>query len=135
MFNKSTVKSTVTLGAALDQDILDNERSSQNFCRMTPTHVPEQFDRTMGCTAAELISWLPRSLPDAQLAVDDTLGRCVASWPEGSLRLQWSPLPDRCIALLRIPQLQVHFAFEGLDDAARYARQKFFDLHTHRGGG
>ena len=35
---------------------------------MTPTHVPEQFDRTMGCTAAELISWLPRSLPDAQLA-------------------------------------------------------------------
>ena len=135
MFNKSTVKSTVTLGAALDQDILDNERSSQNFCRMTPTHVPEQFDRTMGCTAAELISWLPRSLPDAQLVVDVTLGRCVASWPEGSLRLQWSPLPDRCIALLRIPQLQVHFAFEGLDDAARYARQKFFDLHTHRGGG
>ena len=82
---------------------------------MTPTHVPEQFDRTMGCTAAELIRWLPRALPDAQLAVDATLGRCIA--------------------LLRIPQLQVHFAFEGLDDAARYARQKFFDLHTHRGGG
>ena len=37
--------------------------------------------------------------------------------------------------LLRIPQLQVHFAFEGLEDVARYARQKFFDLHTHRGGG
>lgn len=102
---------------------------------MTPSHVPEQFDRTMGCTAAELLSWLPRALPDAQLAVDETLGRCVASWPEGSLRLQWSPLPDRCIALLRIPQLQVHFAFVGLDGAARYARQKFFDLHTHRGGG
>jgi hypothetical protein len=102
---------------------------------MTPTHVPEQFARTMGCTTVELISWLPRALPEAQLAVDAALGCCVASWPEGSLRLQWSPLPDRCIALLRIPQLQVHFAFEGLDDAARYARQKFFDLHTHRGGG
>lgn len=56
---------------------------------MMPTHVPEQFSRTMGCTAAELISWLPRSLAEAQLAVE----------------------------------------------AARYARQKFFDLHTHRGGG
>jgi hypothetical protein len=56
---------------------------------MTPTHVPEQFARTMGCTPAELISWLPRSLPDAQLTVE----------------------------------------------AARHARQKFFDLHTHRGGG
>jgi hypothetical protein len=43
---------------------------------------------------------------------------------------RWSPLPDRCITLLRIPQLQVHFAFQGLDDAARETRQKFFDLHT-----
>jgi len=56
---------------------------------MTPTHLPEQFDRTMGCTAAELISGLPRSLSEAQWAVE----------------------------------------------GARYARQKFFDLHTHRGGG
>ena len=89
----------------------------------------------MGCTAVELISWLPRSLPHAQLALNTALGCCVASWPEGSLNLQWSTLPDRCIALLRIPQLQVHFAYQGLDDAARYTRQKFFDLHTHRGGG
>jgi hypothetical protein len=86
---KSTVKSTVTLGAALGPNVLDNEHPSPDFCRMTPTHVPEQFARTMGCTPAELISWLPRSLPDAQLAVE----------------------------------------------AARHARQKFFDLHTHRGGG
>lgn len=89
----------------------------------------------MGCTAAELISWLPRALPAAQLAVDTVQGRCVATWPEGSLCLKWSALPDRCIALLRIPQLKVHFMFEGLDNQARYARQKFFDLHTHRGGG
>lgn len=102
---------------------------------MTPTHVPEHFDRAMGCTAAELISWLPRSLPDAQLAIDTALGCCVATWPEGSLRMQWTILPERCIALLRIPQLQVHFVFQGLDGAARYARQKYFDLHTHRGGG
>ena len=73
-------------------------------------------------------------MPHAQLMVDAALGCGVASWPEGTLRLQWSPLPDRCIALLRIPQLQVYFAFEGLDDAAHFARQKFCDLHTHRGG-
>ncbi len=61
---------------------------------MTPTHVPEQFDGTMGCTATELSS-----------------------------------------GLLRIPQLQVHFAFQGMDDKTRYGQQKFFDLPSHRGGG
>ncbi|WP_396433328.1 hypothetical protein [Limnohabitans sp.] len=34
-----------------------------------PTHVPEPFDRNMGWTAAEQTGWLPRSLPEAQLAV------------------------------------------------------------------
>jgi hypothetical protein len=36
---------------------------------MMPTQVPEPFDRNMGGTAAEQTGWLPRSLPEAQLAV------------------------------------------------------------------
>ena len=47
----------------------------------------------------------------------------------------WEPLPERRIALLRMPQLQVDFAWNGLDAQQRYRRQRFFDLSTQRGGG
>jgi hypothetical protein len=102
---------------------------------MTPLHVPETFERVMGCTAAELVTWLPRALPNADLSTDVPGQRNVAAWSFGSMVLHWSPLPSRRIALLEIPQLQVHFAYHGMDDATRYRVQKCFDLQTHRGGG
>ncbi len=102
---------------------------------MTPTFVPQTFDRVMGCTASELVSWLPRALPDAELATDVTGQRNVAIWVGGSMELRWITLPPRRIALLEIPQLQVTFAYTGLNDEARYRIQKCFDLQTHRGGG
>ena len=102
---------------------------------MTPTFVPQTFERVMGCTASELVSWLPRALPDAELATDVTGQRNVAIWVGGSMELRWNTLPPRRIALLEIPQLQVTFAYHRLDDAARYRIQKCFDLQTHRGGG
>ena len=102
---------------------------------MTPTHVPERFARTMACTAQELLGWLPRALPEAQLEQAADGRGCTARWPEGSLTLQWQTLPERRIALLRMPQLQVDFAWDGLDAQQRYRRQRFFDLSTQRGGG
>lgn len=89
----------------------------------------------MGCTASELVSWLPRALPVAELATDVTGQRNVAIWVGGSMELRWITLPPRRIALLEIPQLQVTFAYTGLNDEARYRIQKCFDLQTHRGGG
>lgn len=89
----------------------------------------------MGCTASELVSWLPRALPDAELATDVTGQRNVAIWVGGSMELRWITLPPRGIALLEIPQLQVTFAYKGLYDEARYRIPKCFDLQTHRGGG
>lgn len=86
----------------------------------------------MGCTAAELVSWLPRALPDAELSTDVPGQRNIAAWASGSLDLRWNTLPPRRIALLEIPQLQVNFVCSGLDDA-RYRIQKCFDLQTHRG--
>lgn len=102
---------------------------------MTPTHVPERFARTMACTVQELQGWLPRALPEAQLAMAADGRGCSARWPDGSLTLHWQILPERRIALLRMPQLQVDFAWDGLDAQARYRRQRFFDLSTQRGGG
>lgn len=102
---------------------------------MTPLRVPETFERIMGCTSAELVSWLPRALPDAKLSTDILGQRNFAAWASGSLELRWNTLPSRRIALLEIPQLRVHFTYSGFDDDARYRVQKCFDLQTHRGGG
>lgn len=102
---------------------------------MTPTFVPETFERVMGCTSAELLSWLPRALPDAQLQTDGAGQRNVATWPQGRMELSWQPLPPRRIALLEIPQLVVRFTYADLADAERYRIQRCFDLQTHRGGG
>ncbi|MCU0955777.1 MAG: hypothetical protein MUF55_00220 [Hydrogenophaga sp.] len=102
---------------------------------MTPSFVPETFERVMGCTETELVSWLPRALPEAELSVDAPAGHSVATWAGGSLELRWNTLPPRRIALLEIPQLKVHFVYRDLNDEQRYRLQKCFDLQTHRGGG
>lgn len=102
---------------------------------MTPSFVPEHFDRVMGCTSADLLSWLPRALPWASLALDAARSTCTATLPEGSLLLTWTPLPATRIALLVIPRLNVRFDYTGLAPEQRYKVQKRFDLETLRGGG
>lgn len=89
----------------------------------------------MGCTETELVSWLPRALPDADLTLDGAAGLSVATWARGSLEQRWNALPPRRIALLEVPQLLVRFVYRGLNDQERYRVQKCFDLQTHRGGG
>jgi len=102
---------------------------------MTPKFVPEKFERVMGCTEADLLSWLPGALPQADLTVDAGSADCSARLPDGVLRMRWSPLPDTRIALLSIPRLRVCFEFSGLSDERRYQVQRRFDLGTQRGGG
>lgn len=89
----------------------------------------------MGCTADELVSWLPRALPDADLQIDREHRRASAVWSEGGLVLSWQTMEPRRIALLAIPRLQVCFVYRQLNDRQRYRVQKCFDLQTHRGGG
>lgn len=102
---------------------------------MTPNSVAAQFDRVMGCTTADLLSWLPRALPSAALTIDEANATCIAKLPEGSLRLTWKPLPETRIALLTIPRLSVRFEYSGLSPEQRFTVQRRFDLKTMRGGG
>jgi hypothetical protein len=93
----------------------------------------ERFERDMGCTEAEWLHWLPAALGDCTW---QRSGASVAvAIPPGQLALRWEPLPPRVIALMRMPRLQVSFAFSGLDAAQRYAFMKRFDLYMQRGGG
>jgi len=102
---------------------------------MTPSFVPESFDREMGCTAQELVAQLPGALPNAELTFDKDGLSCTAIVCEGQLRLDWKPLEPTRLGLLVIPRLSVSFQYGGLTDDRRHAMQKRFDLGTHRGGG
>jgi hypothetical protein len=49
--------------------------------------------------------------------------------------LRWTVLPPRQIAMIRMPRMAVVFAFDAVDDAARAAFMRYFDLYMQRGGG
>lgn len=94
---------------------------------------PERFERDMACTEAEWLFWLPRAVGAHVYQINGTSAR--VSIGEGELRLAWQVAPPRVIALMRLPRLQLDFAFSGLDEAQRHAFMKRFDLYTQRGGG
>lgn len=93
----------------------------------------ERFERDMGCTEAEWLGWMPRAIREHVWHRDGN--RMVVVIGTGTLSLTWAPLPERRIALLRMPRLLVTFHFEGLDAEQRLAFMKPFDLTIQRGGG
>lgn len=102
---------------------------------MTPEHVAAEFEQTMGCTSADLLRSLPLALQGGRLEVSEAEGWALAAFSDGSLRLHWSRMADRRIALLAIPRLQVRFEYSGLTAERRHEVQHRFDLATQRGGG
>lgn len=94
---------------------------------------PAAFEREMGCTAEELLKWLPGATGGCALALRP--GAADVAVGDGALRLRWQPLPPRRIALLSVPRLAVRFEFEAVDEAARLRFMRRFDLYTQRGGG
>ncbi len=91
------------------------------------------FERDMACTETEWLRWLPgatRGLP-----LQCGAGSATVTLPAGCLQLAWHTLPQRQIALLRLPRLAVHFEFVGVPDEARQRFMRYFDLYTQRGGG
>ena len=94
---------------------------------------PDSFDRDMGCTEAQWLGWLPAALGANEWQRD---GSCVqVSIDGGRLVLSWQEAAPRVIALMQVPRLLVNFRFTILDEAARYAFMKRFDLYMQRGGG
>ncbi|MBX3610872.1 MAG: hypothetical protein KF871_13355 [Hydrogenophaga sp.] len=97
------------------------------------SHYAEAFERDMGCTEAEWLGWLPAAIGEHPWRRDGSL--VEVELPGGRLYLQWTVMPRRVIALVRLPVLRVRFRFDGLDDAQRYAFMRRFDLYMQRGGG
>lgn len=87
----------------------------------------------MGCTAAQLVEWLPRASGGRPLCIGE--GRARVAIDGGQLVLEWHTLAPRQIALIRLPRLAVLFRFEGVDEERQRDFMRYFDLSTHRGGG
>ncbi|EWS53827.1 MULTISPECIES: hypothetical protein [unclassified Methylibium] len=71
----------------------------------------------------------------AQTADRAAQGQARVDIGAGRLELRWAPLPDRQIALMRLPRLAVQFSFTDVDEADRQRFMRYFDLFMQRGGG
>lgn len=96
-------------------------------------HYPLVFEREMGCTEAELRSWLPGASRERAI-VWGTSGAEIAL-DAGLVSITWRTGVPRRIALISLPRLQVRFAACGIDEAAWQRFMRYFDLYTQRGGG
>lgn len=96
---------------------------------------PPAFDREQGCTDAEWRRMLPGAVDGHALAFDADGRGATVTLGGGALRLDWTVMPPRAIALIRMPRLAVRYRFDAVDEAVRQAFMKRFDLHIQRGGG
>jgi hypothetical protein len=94
----------------------------------------EHFEREYGCTEREWLAWMPGATGGHTLSAEGARSLRVAIG-SGRLVLTWSALPPRVIALLRMPRLQVTFAFDGVTGEERRKFLRHFDMHLQRGGG
>ena len=94
---------------------------------------PEHFEREYGCTETEWLRWLPGAVRNAALNLGP--GRARATIAGGELHLVWTVLPPRQIAMLRMPRMNVTFAFDAVGGEARSVFMRYFDLFLQRGGG
>jgi hypothetical protein len=93
----------------------------------------ERFERDMACTEEDWLRWLPDAIGEhLWKRQDSTVGVRIG---DGALGLKWEVAAPRVIALVQMPRMVVRFRFAGVDEQARYAFMKRFDLYMQRGGG
>ena len=99
------------------------------------TIVSDKFTRDMGYSEAEFFHTLPTGIGDYQYVRDGS--EVTITHPERThtLTLEVTALPDRAIALLRIPRVEVRFSFQDFSPADRDRFMEKFDQSFQRGGG
>jgi len=98
-----------------------------------PATYTEAFDREQGFTPSEWLGGLSGAVGAHALEIDE--GEARVRIGEGTLQLQWTVLPPRQIALMRVPRLAVRYRFSGVPPRARAEFMRHFDLFMQRGGG
>ena len=109
-------------------------RSGLRLQAVEPGVIDKLFEREYGCTEAEWLRWLPGAVREQGLSRPAT-GQARIAIGGGALRLCWTVLPPRQIAMIRMPRMAVSFVFDEVDEAARGDFMRYFDLYMQRGGG
>ncbi len=99
-----------------------------------PAAYTEHFEREQGFTEAEWCAALPGAVAPHALAAGPA-GHAVVAIGAGRLELDWTVLPPRRIALMRMPRLAVRYHFIDVADDERVAFMRRFDRYMQRGGG
>jgi hypothetical protein len=95
---------------------------------------PQDFQREQGFTERDWLRCLPGAVGDHRIDLSQP-GQAMIQIGSGALRLCWTVLAPRSIALMCMPRLGVHYRFDGVGEAERRAFMRYFDLYTMRGGG
>ena len=94
-----------------------------------------RYQRLMGCTIDELISWLPAASNHRPFNINQQLPNQI-DFPEDGIKIMATQQKSRQIALLVIPVLSVVFSFDQKwDQLSSEKFMKRFDMYTQRGGG
>ena len=94
-----------------------------------------RYQRLMGCTIDELISWLPAASNHRPFNINQQLPNQI-DFPEDGIKIVATQQKSRQIALLVIPVLSVVFSFDQKwDQLSSEKFMKRFDMYTQRGGG
>ena len=97
-----------------------------------------RVQRAMGCSAEDLIRWLPDALGEllqsTAVAIDDKSSYQV---PNAILSITGHTKTPQQIALLKTPVLEVNFSFamSAFNEEQVAQVMAKFDLYTSRGGG
>lgn len=94
---------------------------------------PFEFSWDMSISRIEFERSLPEAVDNVPYAIDGS--EFSHDGGERSWRIALEPLPDRVIALLRLPRHRVKFRLDGFDTATRVAWVDRFARYFQRGGG
>jgi hypothetical protein len=93
---------------------------------------PDHVEKLMSLTPQEFIDTLARLSPSTR----DFAGAHVLPVAGGTVRIEFTPQTSVTLGgLLALPRAKVTISFDGVDNAARDAFLKRFELAFQRGGG
>jgi hypothetical protein len=107
---------------------------AEPLTRPLPDGPAEAFSRDTNGTPADWRRWLPGACAQHPLTWTE-IDRAEVQVGTGCLLLHWEVLPERRLALARLPRLAVHYRFVDVPPAARQSFMRYFDLYMQRGGG
>jgi hypothetical protein len=90
------------------------------------------LEREVTATRAEFVRGLQAAFPGR---VEEIAERLRIDDGRATMEISLTALPDRRIALLRLPNLRVHIRFTQGTRADQEAMLAYMDRATHRGGG